>query len=161
MLYRDAVDLENEEIWTSIDMYSSNDDVLINRLSLRSGTSQYCYEYTDSLELGHGQDLSLEQTSSGMTYLWTGDSTDRGVARVNPETLVINEVPNLLLQDGLIQPPPLDSTINGLLYAGQKMEIRRIMIGFESMKKSALEQVLEPHQPPPPLYGLISMPHKE
>ena len=46
-----AVDLEQEQIWMSVDTSSSYENVLINRLSLHSGNTQYCEEYRSKMAL--------------------------------------------------------------------------------------------------------------
>ena len=73
------------------------EDVLVNRISLETGHTQYCEEYGGSKTLGHGQDLSIEYTSSGSRMLWIGSESDRGVTRVDPETKTIDVLSNLLL----------------------------------------------------------------
>ena len=62
-----AVDLEGGHVWTSTDMSSFSENVLVNRLSLSSGLSSYCEEFTEDagIPLGHGQDLSLSHKGTG------------------------------------------------------------------------------------------------
>ncbi len=93
-----AIDVERDEIWMSVDTSSFYENVLINKLSLQSGNSLYCEEYTESagIPLGHGQDLSIEYTASGERKLWIGSESDRGVTRINPENMTIETLNNLL-----------------------------------------------------------------
>lgn len=93
-----AVDVEQEEIWMSVDTSSFAENVLLNKLSLRSGNPLYCEEYTESnnIGLGHGQDLSIEYTSNGDRLLWIGSESDSGVTRVNTDNMSIESLQNLL-----------------------------------------------------------------
>ena len=92
-----AVDLEGRKLWMTIDTSSLSDNALLNRLSLETGHSQYCEAYNAaSIELGHAQDLSLEYTSTGEVYLWTGSATDRGVSRIDPRTKTISVLSDIL-----------------------------------------------------------------
>ena len=93
-----AVDLQEEHVWMSVDTSSFHEDVLINHLSLQTGTSQYCesYDHNNNLELGHGQDLSIERTTNNDLYLWIGSESDRGVTRINPQTQSIEVLSELL-----------------------------------------------------------------
>ena len=85
------MDVERDELWMTVDTSSFYENVLLNRLSLRSGNPQYCEEYTESnnLGLGHGQNLSIEYTSGGQRKLWIGSEDDRGVTRINPDNMTI------------------------------------------------------------------------
>ena len=92
-----AVDLTANSIWTTIDTSSFQGNALLNRLSLDSGTSQYCEAYNaSSIELGHAQDLSLEYNSSGQLSLWTGSDSDMGVSKIDPDSQTIDVIPDLL-----------------------------------------------------------------
>ena len=93
-----AIDIEQDEIWMSVDTSLLYENVLINRLSLQSGNPQYCKEYkeSNSLGLGHGQDLSLEYTSNGTRLLWIGSQSDRGVTRIDTESMTIEVLSSLL-----------------------------------------------------------------
>jgi hypothetical protein len=91
-----GVDLERREVWISQDMGSFTEDVLVNRFSLETGHTQYCEEYGGGNALGHGQDLSIEYTSTGSRMLWIGSESDRGVTRIDPETKTIDVLSALL-----------------------------------------------------------------
>ncbi|MBN2694656.1 hypothetical protein JXR93_08340 [bacterium] len=81
-----AVDYSSKKIYTTTDMFSTNqdriDDTLINRLSLQSGITDNCTVWGGEKALGHGQDLSIEK-SNGKIYLWTGTASNRGVSRLD------------------------------------------------------------------------------
>lgn len=90
-----AVDWRDRSVWTSTDMGSNTEAVLINQLSLSRGVPRYCTPFEGNIELGHGQDLSLDYTSQS-PILWTGSSSDMGVSKVNPRTLEVQSIQNLL-----------------------------------------------------------------
>ena len=93
-----AIDIEQDEVWMSVDTSTLYENVLINRLSLQSGNPQYCEEYKESnnLGLGHGQDLSIEYALNGERLLWIGSESDRGVTRVSTDSMTIEVLSNLL-----------------------------------------------------------------
>ena len=150
-----AVDVERDELWMTVDTSSFYENVLLNRLSLRSGNPQYCEEYTESnnLGLGHGQDLSIEYTSGGQRKLWIGSEDDRGVTRINPDNMTIEVLSDLL-------PTGWSHTTPTIGLQGQWIAVRGSKDGdsvnhdwIRIYDKSAIENGFATGVAPSPLYS--------
>ena len=149
-----AVDVERDEVWMSVDISSWYENVLINKLSLKSGNPLYCEEYTESnnLALGHGQDLSIEYLSNGQRRLWIGSEDDRGVTRINPDTMSI-EVLSDLLPAGWSHSTPAIGLQNQWIAVRGSLDSDPISDDWIRIyEKSAVESAFSTGNPPSPLY---------
>ena len=120
----------------SVDTSTLYENVLINRLSLKSGHTQYCEEYKESnnLGLGHGQDLE-EYTSNGdrLCGLLAIRSRCHTYQHLLHEHRSIIQLASQRLGSTLPQPPA--SRISGGQHEGPKMEMHRTTTGFGFMTK--------------------------
>ncbi|MEC7985553.1 MAG: putative metal-binding motif-containing protein [Myxococcota bacterium] len=149
-----AVDVEREELWMSVDTSFVYENVLINRLSLLSGNSQYCEEYTESnnIGLGHGQDLSLEYDSNGDPLLWIGSESDMGVTRVDPKTMTIDVLSQVLPTGWSHVTPTLGLQHQWLAVRGSKDGDEANNDWIRIYDKSDIESGFSSGQSPIPLY---------
>lgn len=157
-----AIDVEQDELWMSVDSSVIFENVLINRLSLQSGNPQYCENYTEgnNLGLGHGQDLSIEYASNGERLLWIGSQSDRGVTRVDFDS-TSTEVLSELLPSGWSHSTPAIGLKN------QWVAVRGSKDGDESNNdwiriydKVAIESGFSSGISPAPLYSFNVAPQQ-
>jgi hypothetical protein len=157
-----AIDVEQDEIWMSVDTSFLFENVLINRLSLQSGNPQYCEEYKEgnNIGLGHGQDLSIEYSANGERLLWIGSESDRGVTRVDTDSMSIEVLSDLLPAGWSHSTPTIGLKNEWIAVRGSKDGDESNNDWIRIYEKSEVESGFSTGQAPSPIYSFNLVPQQ-